>query len=184
LAAPTAQVSPSTATALATASPATPTGSAALQTFASDIYAYTMSYPAGWSARGALRQLGDAEMPLDKPTADDRFTREPAKDPYPLVVVAAQAVPHGFSLERWGAFTVKVGAPHIGCQPKRQEATKFGGEPAVLFTYECGGGFVLWSALVRGDLGYDIVLGSLPGDEEATDRAVLDRLLATLAFTK
>ncbi|MEA2545409.1 MAG: hypothetical protein QOI09_682, partial [Chloroflexota bacterium] len=140
--------------------------------------------PAGWSARGALRQLGDAEMPLDKPTADDRFTREPAKDPYPLVVVAAQAVPHGFSLERWGAFTVKVGAPHIGCQPKRQEATKFGGEPAVLFTYECGGGFVLWSALVRGDLGYDIVLGSLPGDEEATDRAVLDRLLATLAFTK
>jgi hypothetical protein len=180
---PTAPVSAPTAATLTIAPTATPTGPAELQTFASNIYAYTMDYPVGWSANGALRQLRNGEMPIDSQTATDKFTRNPAKDLDPLIFISAQAVPEGISLERWGAFTVKVASPHVDCQPARQESIKVGSEPAVLFIYECGGGFVLWTALVHGNQGYDIVLLGGPGDEEAADRAVYNRLLATVAFT-
>jgi hypothetical protein len=163
--------------------PATPSGSPQPTTFASDIYGYSIDDPAGWLIQPALRQLKAGEIPFLAQTASDRFTRNPATDTNPLMTIAAQPVSDTMGLERWGAYTVKIGSPHAECAPSRQETSRVGGEPALLYIYECSG-FLFWTALVHDNLGYDIVLLDGPADNEATDRAVYDRLLATVGFTR
>ena len=171
-----------------TATPATqqsqvPGTLGALQTFASAIYPYTIGYPVGWSVGKAQQMLANGDQPLMSILAADRFTRNPATDTQPLILIGAQPVPASMTPESWGAFTVKFAAPEIGCQPSRNEPTTVGGESAITYIYECDG-FVFWTAVVHGNLGYDVLLLGDPADNETADRAVYDQMVKTFAFTK
>jgi hypothetical protein len=159
---------------------ATQAGSGQPQTFTSAVYGYSVTYPTGWRAVAAERQLNTAEFP-DSGTASDRLTRHPDTDPVPLIEVAAQPVAAGTTLKDWTASVVAITYPHLVCHPDGQETITVGGEPATLLRYaNCAGSYVAWTAVVHRNLGFHVTLITDPGlgtADEAEYRLVLDTIV-------
>ena len=104
----------------------------------------------------------------------------------PALVVGAQAVADGTSIDAWSATVIDIVAGQKHCDaPRTTERLTIGGDAAVLLAYpDCPSGAHLdhlWAAVVHGNRGYHFVFFDATG-HEAADRAVLGRMLATVLF--
>jgi len=161
---------------------ATSTPPVKLTTYTSAVYPYSIGYPAGYSVEPAQRSMSEVDLPAEGPNpALDRFV---AKGTGPVIAVGAQPVAGGTSVAAWvGATTERVHSISGYQASGSPQTIQVGGEPARLVTYPLAGSiFQLWAMVVHGDSGFYIVLRDDPGTEDA-DRALFDRILATLTFT-
>lgn len=154
-----------------------------LEPFTSARYGYSIAYPAGWLLREAARPLYESEFPYDFGTAVDRFYENP-DELEPEILVAAQDVPRGTTLDQWTAAVVKDIAETLGCkEPDARESIRVGGEPATLLTYDvCSSAHHQWVPVLHGTSAFHIIWLNDPGTQ-AADRPVFEQVLATFAFT-
>lgn len=171
----------STAAPIPTSTPGPQTAApppALTETFTSGLYGYSISYPAGFAARSATKQLQGAAVPrIDGEEVDQLGVDQLGGDG--LVVMSSAVLPPGTAtLDEWTAATA------IGfCgQPARSEAVLIGGEAATMSTFAtCRVGFHQWVTAVRGAHGYHVVWVRERG-HEASDRALFLAMLQTFTF--
>jgi hypothetical protein len=164
-------------------------GKAAL-TFRSRTYGYSIEHPADWSTIQATSELGAGQPPLTGPPITDvlanRADRAVSRMDLPALVVGAQRVAEGTSIEDWTTTVIDIASGQKDCgAPERTESVDVGGEEAALLSYpDCpkGSGLNhLWIAVVHRDRGFHIVYFDTAG-HEAADRALLDNMLSSVSF--
>jgi len=167
-------------------------GTRAPNTFRSPTYGYSIGLPADWSALSATEVLEPGQPPLTGPPITDVMAKRPDRTVHrmdlPAVVVGAQAVADGTSIDEWTATVIDIVAGQKHCDvPTTTERLTIGGDAAVLLAYpDCPTGAHLnhlWAAVVHGNRGYHFVFFDAAG-HEAADRAVLGRMLATVVFDR
>lgn len=163
---------------------ATAASQAELQTFISGSYGYSIGYPAGWSVRESTEALSEGGFPADFNSAVERFYQD-SNSLEPEILVAAQKLAEGTTLEEWTANTARLIATAIGYEkPVSSERMRVGGEAATLLTYpDTGHGYHLWTTVVHGSEGFHVIWLNRAGTE-AADRALFERVLQTFAFTE
>jgi hypothetical protein len=179
---PAASAVPASSSAVATAPPPTilPTPS----TFASALYGYSLTVPAGWYAAGAILPWDGASAPgYDDPVVD-KFGG-PGK-----ASAFAFAAPTMSSLDKLTRDTIKWTVRDHGdtcpaTAPAVTESVAFGSAKGTFLGWNCG---ILIDQVVAVHDGkaYTLVMRD-PGVAAATDaadRAVLDQLLASVVFGK
>ena len=166
-------------------------GERAAGTFTSPMYDYTVAYPEGWSVVPAEHQLEANEPPLTGGGATDilgrNADRKVSKMDLPAVVIGAQEVVSGTTLDKWKTAVVGIVRRQKGCaRPSSSERLLVGGEGAAVLSYpNCptsSGLYHLWTVVVHEGRGYQIVWFDHSG-QEAEDRPALDDLLASVSFT-
>ena len=159
-------------------------------TFRSRTYGYSIDHPAGWSAIPATDQLEPGQPPLTGPPITDVIAPRPdravSRMDLPALVVGAQAVAGGTSIDDWTATVIDIASNQKQCgAPASSEKLEIGGDHAVLLDYpDCPKGTRLnhlWAAVVHGSRGYHIVFFNALG-HETDDRVLLDRMLASVSF--
>jgi hypothetical protein len=155
------------------------------------MYDYTVAYPDGWSVIPAEHQLEPNEPPLTGGGATDilgsNADRKVSKMDLPAVVIGAQVVESGTTLDEWKNAVVGIAQRQKGCaRPSASERLLVGGERAVMLSYpNCptsSGLYHLWTVVVHEGRGYQIVWFDHSG-RQAEDRPAVDDLLASLSFT-
>lgn len=148
-----------------------------LKTYRSELYRYSLTYPADWSVREATRALRADETPWDFSDAIDLFS-----GPEDEIIVAAATVTPGTTAEAWAASTTLS----ICGTPTDVEPTVIDHEPGRLYTYaECFGIHHLWAVVVRGGSAFHIVWLHMAGAlEPDRDRVRFEEILATFTFTE
>jgi hypothetical protein len=158
--------------------------------FSSHVYPYTIELPAGWSALAATDELGAGQPPLTGPPITDVFGVRPdrrvSRMPLPALVIGAQPVQRGTSLDAWEEIVTGIVRFQKGCEPPPGgQRVAVGEEEGVLLRYpDCptGSGLDhLWIAAVHRDRGYHIVWFNRPG-HEVEDRKALDHILRRWQF--
>ena len=104
----------------------------------------------------------------------------------PAVVVGAQPVIPQTNLDDWTSTVIGLVAQMKGCaRPAARSHVRVGGDEAVVLAYpNCPAApslYHLWTVLVHGGRGYQIVWFNTHGQEPG-DRAVLDKMLASVSF--
>jgi hypothetical protein len=167
-----------------------PDGTRATEAFTSPTYGYTIEHPTSWSAIPAEHQLDANAPPLTRGGGTDiigrRANRTVSKMQLPAVVIGAQAVTRGTTVDAWKAAVVEIVRSQKGCaRPRSTERLTIGGDAAMLLDYpDCpksSGLYHLWIAVVHGGRGYQIVWFNEAGSE-TRDRKALDDMLASLSF--
>jgi hypothetical protein len=160
-----------------------PTVDVPLVEFGSAMYGYSISVPEIWSMREATESLKDLEEPLDVHASTDYFSRTAPDRSDPGLLIAAQPLDPGTSLHEWTSEVEELVDP---CgPPATRETVRVGGEKATLaYLADCTGPafFMYWTTIVHDGTGFHVIWWGNTGDE-ARDRAVLDRILASLVFT-
>ncbi len=165
-------------------------GDDTLSTFRSRTYGYSIDHPAGWTVVAAERELDNGQPPLTGPPVTDviaqHANRKVRDMELPALVVGAQAVPAGTSIDDWTARVIETVALQKHCvRPDTTERLRLGSESAVLLSYpDCPSGsglYHLWIAVLHGDRGFHIVWFNHEG-HLAQDRALLDRMLSSISF--
>lgn len=143
-------------------------------TYESPRYHYVIGYPEGWSIREATRSIGPHEIPWADSIGVDTF-RGPGEAA--TVIVVAEQVPAGTTLEQWKA------VPSVCGTPSAEEPIGIGGEPGSLRTYAtCFDLFHLWAVVMHDGSVYQVIWLNEPGTE-ASDRARFEDILGSFAFT-
>jgi hypothetical protein len=160
-------------------------------TFRSPTYHYTVAHPKSWSVIPAEHQLEADEPPRTGGGGTDilgrNADRKVSKMDLPAVVIGAQNLVSGTSIDDWTAAVVRIVRRQKGCaKPRRTERLTVGGDKAVLLNYpDCpksSGLYHLWTVVVHDGRGYQIVWFNKSG-REPDDRPVLDDMLSSLSFT-
>jgi hypothetical protein len=162
-----------------------------VRTFRSPTYGYSIEYPAGWSVLVADHELHAGEAPLTSGGATDILARHAesrrvSEMRFPVVVIGAQLVTTGTSLDGWTDTVVEIVAAQKDCpRPKHIEMVDVDGELAALLTYpDCpaGTGYLhLWVAVVHDGRAFQIVFFDHAG-HEPSNRHRLRRFLASMSF--
>lgn len=161
------------------------------RTFTSPTYGYSIDTPAAWTAIEAHRELADEEPPATARTGVDilgvHANRRVSKMELPAVVVGAQKVAPGTTIDDWETAVIGTVSFMKGCPaPEARERLVVGGDQAALLTYpncpEGSGLLRLWLAVIHDGRGFQIVFFDRAG-HEARDRALLDRMLASVSFS-
>lgn len=143
-------------------------------TYESPRYEYSIRYPEHWSVRPATQSLGEHEIPWDYSPSIDRYG---AGDGGAGIIVAAEPVAAGITLEQWRSVPLTCGTP------TKEERISLGGEPGWLNIYaRCYDLFHLWAVAMHDGRVYQVIWLNVPGTEDA-DRALFDRVLRSFAFT-
>jgi hypothetical protein len=162
------------------------------RTFRSSAYRYSIRLPTDWSAIKADRVLKPGEPPYTSRGATDIITRKAAtkvsKMKLPAVVIGAQRVPAGTTIDQWTAEVIAGVSEQKGCeQPASREPLRIGGDEAALLGYpDCPHGsglYHLWTVVVHRGRGFQLVWFNNAG-QEARDRAILDGMLSSLVFRR
>jgi len=162
----------------------------AMRHFRSQTYGYSIDYPATWTTIAADEKLADNQPPVTGAPVTDilaqRASRRIRQMQEPAFGVGAQRVPRSTTVAEWTPRVIALVSTFKGCPgPATTENIRVGGAPAVLLTYpDCPKGsglYHLWTAFVHNGLGYQMVWFNHPG-QEAADRAVLQRMLASVRF--
>jgi len=148
--------------------------------FTSQKYHYSIGYPGDWKVAQAMEMLSGGIPHSDDDTVDS--LRSPGGPQTGMVVIAAQQVAEGTTLEGWTATTIQNYRNDGACESAARESLRVGGEPATFLVYSpCLAYYILHVALVHGRAGFLLYWLSNPGNE-AKDRTTFEQFLATLAF--
>jgi hypothetical protein len=166
----------------AVATGASPTILPTPSTFASALYGYSLTVPAGWYAAAAILPWDGASAPSDGDPTADKFGG-PGK-----ASAFAFAAPTMSSLDKLTRDTIKWTVRDHGdtcpaTAPEVTESVDFGSAKGTFLAWNCG---ILINQVVAVHDGkaYTLVMRD-PGVAAATDpadRAVLDQLLASVVF--
>ena len=162
----------------------------ASESFASPEYGYSLELPTGWSALAAEHDLEPGEPPTLSSKGTDVLAAQPSRMitdlTKPAIVVGAQPVEPGTTLDDWTAEVTEIVGGFKGCaQPAAVEEIDVASEPATLLEYpDCPDGLGLdhlWVAFVRDDRGIQFVWF----DESSSgpvERDQFEQILSTVAF--
>ena len=159
-----------------------PSSGAASFSFTSPLYGYTLTVPGGWQTRPASDRWDGSGAPGHLDPTVDRV--EPTEG---TLSVFAFAAPTKRDLAGFTSDVIAANAREHGdtCPPtpEKNEATRAGGEPATFLAWNCG---ILINvvAVIHAGVGYEFAVRhpDIHAATDATDRATLDALLATLTF--
>lgn len=162
------------------------------ETFESPVYDYSLRHPAGWSTLPALQPLEPGAAPLLGPAGTDVIAGQAARTVrdmrLPAIVVGAQPVEPGTTLEDWTAEVEQIVNGFKGCaEPAAAERTEVGGEPAMLLSYpDCPEELNLdhlWAVLIHRGRGYQFVWFDESSDG-AVEREQFEQILSTVSFPR
>jgi hypothetical protein len=163
----------------ATTAPATP---AAPTTFTSPIYGYSLTLPAGWAIGAAVERWdGTSAVGHTEPFVDKLAT--PGTLSFFAFETQTQLDLAGFVQDRIAANVRDHSDTCPKPTPDANEPLQVAGKPGVFLAWNCG---ILINEVVtvRDGVAFVIVARdtAIPAATDAADRAILDQLLATLAF--
>jgi hypothetical protein len=163
-------VSPSTVAtspAAATASPAASPSAAAGTPFQSAIYPYTIQLPDGWQAH--------------QPSSDEDFFEGP--DEMSLTIGSGKPEPGQTVEDRVAANRLEF----MDCttDPAGDAPIALGGEPGILWSFQCGSILGLAANTIHAGVGYRLMV-KLPDSAQAMARAtaLMDGFRTSFAFTR
>lgn len=141
--------------------------------FTSSFYGYSLKLPEGWrSSASATRVMISGELPWAGESWVDTFRGPGQKD---FMVVAAQALVLGTSLEEWAEMVIDL-TPDCKRPAPNQTNTELGGEPAIVVVDGgCFGIVHYWMALLHAGRGYQVAW--------AGDRQQFEEVRASFTFT-
>src|SRR5262249_20233453 len=152
----------------------------ALSPYTSSRYGFSISYPTGWSAKAAVRDLGQFDSPFW--SGDDRVDvfegtgtgTAPAQPSAGILAIGAATLPPSTSLEEFTNATAGV-----QCGRKTGAPVSVDGDVGSLAEYDnCQGEFQLWVTVIHEGRGYHILWLDAPANA-GFDRAVFRQILAT-----
>jgi hypothetical protein len=159
------------------------------QTHTSDLYRYSIKYPAAWKL-----EVGKAEGVPDTVPAnlslgrDDFYSDTTSGSGHGLMVTSAPLGAHA-DLAGWSALVAHEVRTEFGVylklaacdQPTR--TLVLDGEPANEVDFQCPGATWLWVTAIHGGRAYQVAWLDDGGFDVDTLRPLLDRFLATFTFT-
>jgi hypothetical protein len=154
--------SPPAATASPTAAPTARAGT----TFRSSIYAYVIQLPSGWHA--------------NPPSVDEDFFDGP--DDMTLTIGSAQPEPGQTVEDRVAANRSEFS--DCTTDPASDAPIMLGGEPGILWSFQCGSSLGLAANTIHDGIGYRLLV-KLPDSAQAMGRAtaLMDGFRTSFAFT-
>jgi hypothetical protein len=162
------------------------------ETFESSVYGYSMRYPAGWSSIPAEHALEIGEPPTLSSRGTDVLAARAApmvcEMQLPAIVVGAQPVEPGTTLDDWTAEVEQIVNGFKGCaDPTEVDHLDVGGALAAMLAYpDCPARLALdhlWVAFVHDDLGFQIVWFDESSDG-AVERGQREQILSTVSFPR
>jgi hypothetical protein len=159
------------------------------QTHASDLYRYAIQFPADWQLKAGTADGVPDTVPSDLSLGrDDMYSDTASGSGHGLMVTSA---PLGAKrdLAGWSALVTHQVGTKFGAYLKlaacdqSTRALVLDGEPATEVDFQCPGGTWLWVTAIHGGRAYQVAWLDDGGFEVETLRPLLDRFLATFAFT-
>jgi hypothetical protein len=160
------------------------------ESFDSPVYGYTLEHPAGWTTIPAEGELEPGEPPTTSSGRTDVIAAHASlmvsDMTLPAIVVGAQPVEPGTTLDDWTAEVQAIVAGFKGCaEPSEIDAIDVAGEPAALLVYpDCPAGLGLdhlWVVFVHDELGFQMVWFDESSDGPV-EREEFEQILSTVSF--
>jgi hypothetical protein len=166
----------------ATPRPAASAGAVATpSSFTSPLYGYRLTLPAGWTAAPAILRWDGKTQPGSEEPVVDKFGGPRSASAFAFAAPVALDLA-GFVQDRIAA-TARDHGDTCPTGPEVDEPIMIDGQPGVFLAWNCG--ILINLALtVHGGTGFAMTMRDLGvrAATDPTDRALLDTLLASLAF--
>ena len=177
--APAVTLGPSpTAAAVATLTPAaTPT------VFASPLYHYSVTLPAGWAAAGAVFPWDGKTAPGQEEPEVDKFGGPPSASMWAFAAPVSVDL-KGFVKDRIAA-TARDHGDDCPAPPEVNEPIRIGGRAGTFIAWKCGI-LINQAVIVRDGVGYSFVMRDfgVAAATDRADRALFEQLLDSVAFPR
>jgi hypothetical protein len=179
-AAPTAAASEQTSPAAAATEQTSSSASTGSNTFASQLYGYSLVVPPGWQTQPASSAWSGAGLEDRCPSDWDCFSGSSGD---PTLATASASVAADLTLDQW-RLKMHRSVPDICIDSAKVSATTLGGEPAKTWTTTCESEGLHATKVValHAGRGYMLLFVSPINVGLATDRATLDSILTTFRF--